>query len=157
VRSGRPVDRAIRALKCQCTGANRGRARCPAFFDKADSIARTACVRAVGAGSSRSCADRRANFPRPADARARSHLILVGADRASIAAAPKNCRRPGEISQQTRRQEKPSPEQRRHSARVLKREDVVLKWRIRRCGRVASALCLVAGAAECTTPHSGSV
>ena len=108
-------------------------------------------VRAVVVGSCRFCARRRACFLRSANVRARTHPALIGADQASIAVALKNCRRRGDISQQSRHQEKQSREQSDQSARALKLDYVGL-----RSARVEGAPCLVAVAC-CTDRRSESV
>ncbi len=93
----------------------------------------------------------RKSFPRSAYVRARLRPASIDGARASIAAAPKNCRRPGDISLQSRRREKQSREQSDQSARVLKRgiSD------FRRTARVAGAVCLAADD-PCKILRSGS-
>jgi len=97
------------------------------------------------------CARRRACFLRSANVRARTHPASIGVDQASIAVALKNCRRRGDISQQSRHQEKQSREQSDQSARALKLDYVGL-----RSARVGGAPCLVAVAC-CTDRRSESV
>src|SRR5207245_9716021 len=73
-----------------------------------------------------------------------------GEGRESIAAAPKSCNHPRDISPQTRRREKQSREQSVQSARVLKSDYVDL----RRCGRAAGVPCLAVDAVGCTIRRS---
>jgi hypothetical protein len=90
-------------------------------------------------------------FLRSANVRARTHPASIGVDQASIAVALKNCRRRGDISQQSRHEEKQSREQSDQSARALK-----LDYVGPRSARVGGAPCLAA-AACCTDPRSESV